>query len=118
LGALGCKLTEINKQRIDWTDIAKGLGILAVILGHCHLPEEVWNSIYSWHMPIFFVISGYFYRIQPFEILIKKKFNSLLKPYFYTCGTIALIEGVKAGLVHWSTYFGHKISKIRCQKNK
>jgi len=21
-------------------------------------------------------------------------------------------------LVHWSTYFGHKISKIRCQKNK
>ena len=20
--------------------------------------------------------------------------------------------------VHWSTYFGHKISKIRCQKNK
>ena len=75
MGALGCKLTEINKQRIDWINIAKGLGILAVILGHCHLPEKVWNSIYSWHMPIFFVISGYFYRIQPFEILIKKKFN-------------------------------------------
>ena len=55
-------------------------------------------------MPIFFVISGYFYRIQPFEILIKKKFNSLLKPYFYTCGTIALIEGVKAGLARHSAW--------------
>ena len=26
--------------------------------------------------------------------------------------------GSKASLLHWSTYFGHKISKIRCQKIK
>ena len=99
---IGCEHNKLNKRRIDWIDIAKGLGILAVILGHCHLPEKVWNSIYSWHMPIFFVISGYFYRVQPFEVLFKKKINSLLKPYFFTCVTIALIEGVKGGIAHHS----------------
>lgn len=39
--------------RIEWIDMAKGLGILAVILGHCHLPDKAWNAIYSWHLPIF-----------------------------------------------------------------
>ena len=27
-------------------------------------------------------------------------------------------QGQDRPTVHWSTYFGHKISKIRCQKNK
>ena len=27
-------------------------------------------------------------------------------------------EGSVSTMVHWSTYFGHKISKIRCQKIK
>lgn len=77
--------------RIEWIDMAKGLGILAVILGHCHLPDKAWNAIYSWHLPIFFLISGYFYKKRSFLDLVKVKFNSILKPYFYTCIGIALI---------------------------
>lgn len=98
------KITKVNRQRVNWLDIAKGLGILAVILGHCHLPELVWNSIYSWHMPIFFVIAGYFYREQPFYTLIKGKSRALLIPYLYTCIVIALIEGAKSGMIHHSVW--------------
>lgn len=40
-------------------DIAKGIGILLVVLGHC---PYVWNPVkqwlYSFHMPLFFMISG------------------------------------------------------------
>lgn len=91
-------------NRIEWIDIAKGLGILAVILGHCHIPDKAWNAIYSWHMPIFFLISGFFYRERPFLDLVKAKFNTLLKPYFYTCIGIALIEGAKALIAHHSVW--------------
>lgn len=90
--------------RIEWIDMAKGLGILAVILGHCHLPDKAWNAIYSWHLPIFFLISGYFYKKRSFLDLVKVKFNSILKPYFYTCIGIALIEGGKALLAHHSVW--------------
>ena len=32
--------------------------------------------------------------------------------------TLLLILGILIEILHWSTYFGHKISKIRCQKIK
>ena len=50
-----------NKKivRVDEIDIAKGLGILLVIVGHL-LPEDSWmrQIIYSFHMPLFMFISG------------------------------------------------------------
>lgn len=39
--------------------------------------------------------------------------------YFcFYLGTSRLLRGRERMVLHWSTYFGHKISKIRCQKNK
>ena len=43
-------------------DIMKGVGILSVILGHMDI-ESYWrNVIYSFHMPLFFILAGYFFR--------------------------------------------------------
>lgn len=41
-------------KRIDWIDTAKGIGIIAVIIGHFHVPDLTMRLIYSWHMPLFF----------------------------------------------------------------
>ena len=39
--------------RIDWIDIAKGYGIIGVIIGHITTPYiTVW--IYTFHIPLFF----------------------------------------------------------------
>ncbi|MBQ5976800.1 MAG: acyltransferase family protein [Oscillospiraceae bacterium] len=49
----------IQGQRKEYLDIAKGIGILLVVLGHCPLvyhPLKQW--IYSFHMPLFFFIGG------------------------------------------------------------
>ena len=53
-----------DKTRLEYLDAAKGLGILLVILGHIY----AWNPninrkilvtwIYSFHMPLFFIVSG------------------------------------------------------------
>jgi len=75
-------------KRIEYLDIAKGIGILLVVLGHNDfeaLSLFIHQVIYSFHMPLFFFLSGYFLNTStPFFDFFKKRFNALLKPYFFT----------------------------------
>jgi polysaccharide biosynthesis protein PslL len=75
-------------KRIEYLDIAKGIGILLVVLGHNDfevISLFVQRLIYSFHMPLFFFLSGYFLNTSvPFLDFFKKRFNSLLKPFFFT----------------------------------
>ncbi len=71
-----------NIKRIDYLDYTKGFGILLVILGHIYdasNPIKIW--LYSFHMPLFFIISGFFAKNTEFKVLFKKKFKSLVIPY-------------------------------------
>ena len=40
-------------------DVMKGIGILLMMLGHIPVEGMVYKWIYSFHMPMFFLISGY-----------------------------------------------------------
>ena len=75
-------------KRIEYIDIARGIGILLVVLGHNdfgYISPFGYKLIYSFHMPLFFFLSGYFLNVSvPFVDFFKKRFNSLLKPYFFT----------------------------------
>jgi len=75
-------------KRIEYLDIAKGIGILLVVLGHNDfevISLFVQRLIYSFHMPLFFFLSGYFLNTAvPFFDFVKKRFNTLLKPFFFT----------------------------------
>ena len=54
------KADLINAQsRIEYFDIAKGMGILSIILGHMGV-EGVDRIVFTFHVPLFFLISGYF----------------------------------------------------------
>jgi fucose 4-O-acetylase-like acetyltransferase len=72
-------------KRIDYLDAAKGIGILFVVLGHNHIKVEfpaVYQVVYSFHMPFFFLLSGMFFRTDyGFMALARRRFNSLLKPF-------------------------------------
>jgi len=70
-----------DKQAIDWVDTLKFIGILAVILGHIASPFG--QFIFSWHMPLFFVISGFFIKFNlSFSKFFIKDFKRLMVPYF------------------------------------
>lgn len=72
-----------NKNRIDWIDMAKGYGMLAVIIAHIVYSGPLHEWIYTFHMPLFFFLSGYvFSNKDKFDLFIKKKAKSLLIPYF------------------------------------
>lgn len=45
-------------KRIDWIDVAKGIGIILMVMGHTSMPDAINRWIYSFHMPLFFLLSG------------------------------------------------------------
>ena len=75
-------------KRIGYLDIARGIGILLVVLGHNDfevISVFARQVIYSFHIPLFFFLSGYFIDTShPFFDFFKKRFNTLLKPFLFT----------------------------------
>lgn len=67
-------------------DLMKGIAILAMLCGHCIIPNVLHSFIYIWHMPLFFIVSGYFYHPKSRTKCLKTSFLGLLVPYFLTCG--------------------------------
>jgi fucose 4-O-acetylase-like acetyltransferase len=75
----------MSKERINWMDIAKGLGIVLVIIGHTgSSSSSLTTYIFSFHMPLFFFISGYLFSVgkYDFKSYFYKKLKTLLIPYF------------------------------------
>lgn len=72
------------EKRIEWVDIAKGIGIICVVIGHTGISDTLLGRIiYLFHMPLFFYISGYLYKKQEnMKAHLKNKSIQLLIPYF------------------------------------
>src|SRR6478672_13285356 len=63
-------------------DIAKGLVIFAVVAGHI-TSGTTSQVIFLFHMPFFFIVSGYLHKVDLQENrYLKNKAQSLLLPYF------------------------------------
>ena len=86
----------MEKQRLIWADSLKGWLMVLVVLGHaiqCVLPEEcnynhLWNIIYSFHMPAFMAVSGWFAYKSATRIgdsrnlsAIYRRFKQLIIPF-------------------------------------
>lgn len=79
-----------EKARIEWIDLAKGLCMFFVILGH--VPQiyeyfdarEAINVIAYFRMPLYFLLSGLFFKTySSFRIFCFKKINHLIIPYLF-----------------------------------
>ena len=51
-----------NQTRNNYISIAKAIGIILMVAGHSGCPALINNFLYLFHMPLFFVCSGYFYQ--------------------------------------------------------
>lgn len=87
-----------NNVRNSTLDVAKGLGIWLVLIGHAALfgNQQLAKYIYAFHMPFFFMISGFFYKPKTIKETIKSNFNRLIIPYLiigFSCAVPAVIFG-------------------------
>lgn len=64
------------KARDKSVDIAKGVGIILVVWAHTKMS----NLIFSFHMPLFFILSGFFVKNESTRSFLYKKFRTLFVP--------------------------------------
>lgn len=84
---------SLNK-RDEAFDIIKGFCILLMIVGHCPINEILGNVIYSFHMPFFFFIAGFFFRQYGLRRAAITGIRRLLVPFafvFLFCIAVAHI---------------------------
>ncbi len=100
------------KERIHWIDIAKGFAIICVFTGHTiSSPPEAVSFVYSFHMPLFFLMSGYcFSARREFKNFAVNKLKSIILPIFSLglTGAIAIALSVcffKREAVDWKWTF-------------
>lgn len=88
--------TNEKSKRIEWIDMLRGLAIICVVLGHRQygdngfLSEYLEPEIYSFHIPLFFFVSGLVFSVSKYssfkEFLIRK-----LKTILFPMVTFSLI---------------------------
>lgn len=79
-------------KRVLYLDITKGLAIFLVVWGHIIGSREdssfslmSYNIIYSFHMPIFAIISGLFFNPETNWKIFKKKQSYLYYLLLFGC---------------------------------
>ena len=81
------------KERIKWVDWAKTICMFLVILGHCHLSVQylfINRIIYSFHIPLFFFLSGLLCTSKFNHDTFKKDVKLILIPYI-TFGMLGIV---------------------------
>jgi fucose 4-O-acetylase-like acetyltransferase len=77
-----------NLKRVTWIDLCKGGAIILVLLGHTYSTNNgllIWLN--SFHMPLFFMITGLLMGMRkiydrPLKKILSDNVRSLLIPYF------------------------------------
>lgn len=102
-----------TKKRLDYLDMTKGLGMILVLIGHLQgdsiftfspYIQPLCVFIFSFHMPMFFIVSGILLAIKndevkPLKEVAKSRFQGIMIPYlwfslFYLIVVVvALIKG-------------------------
>lgn len=101
-------------NRLNYLDNLKGFGMIMVVMGHISLlPVSINHLIYSFHMPLFFLISGYLYHEKDISVYdeISINFKRYLIPYFKIGLICFFVWGIivklikKEGLNVWHDIF-------------
>ena len=90
-------------ERVDWIDITKGIAIFLMVCGHTGIPQSLSNWIWSFHMPLFFFISGLLYNPDKYCCLcslLKKRTRTLLIPFMFF-SVIALFMTSDSSFLSW-----------------
>lgn len=83
-------MKDKQTKRLKYIDIARGFAMLIIVLSHAVMPSDgpsyaVYRFLFFINVPIFFVLSGYLFRIKEGETFLeffKNKFIRIMLPYF------------------------------------
>lgn len=98
------KLSE--SQRDPSVDIAKGIFICAMLVGHFAIDRTLRDIIYSCHMMAFVIFSGYFYREgRPVGATLQRMTKTFLLPYAVLVAGVFLLDCSRWNPVYFANGF-------------
>ena len=99
----------LSNQRLITLDIAKGIGMLFVIFAHVNYTPKLLILIYSFHMPLHFILSGFLFdrnRYSTYSAFFRRRWQTLLLPYLIasviSIGYIAVWDLICPAAAHFS----------------
>lgn len=108
-------MLKVGRSRIEWVDSARGIGIVLVVFGHtlggmlsarqldpAGLGKSVFDAIYTFHMPLFFLLSGFFIvpRVdRGTRQFLAASLSSIVLPYFLWGAIQSIVIATAGSLV-------------------
>ena len=83
-----------HSKRLGWLDIAKAIAIILMVLGHTSIPQYASNFIYAFHMPLFFIASGWTTNWEKYSFgeFFIRRVRTLLMPFIlYSAIVLAIM---------------------------
>lgn len=106
------------ESRYVWIDWVKAIAIFLVVLGHVWrglneaglIDQKIFhildNSIYYFHMPLFFLVSGFLYHKtykKEWKNIIKRQWLSIIWPYVFWSIILVLVKTIFSSSVNNET---------------
>lgn len=92
-------LADDARVRNGYLDLIRVVGTIAIVLGHIEALAPVPALVYPWHVPIFFILSGWLWREgRDLASEVKARAKTLLLPY----ATWFVIVSLCYGAVLWA----------------
>lgn len=107
-----------SESRIEWVDLCKGFAIQLVMLGHtyCNFYIKIW--LYSFHIPLFFFLSGYVFSIKKyvdFKTFLVTKLKTLIFPMLIMGTIVSFFEWLIDPSMRLAVFVVNKILGIFIQ---
>ena len=79
-----------SSGRLLFLDAVRGFSMICIVLGHLGIPN-INRFVFTFHLPVFYLITGYYIGDrESFWKFTKKKFRTLIVPYYFTCVLIVI----------------------------
>lgn len=104
-------------NRVVYLDVLKAFAILLVVLGHSiqfinwggYKSDIIFNIVYTFHMPLFMAVSGYFFlgslKLGFFELLCKKSFALLWPAILWSIPKMVMSSGSIIDVLIYNIWF-------------
>ena len=79
-------MSTANTSRLQTIDVVKGIGIILVVFAHVNYTPLLLTLIYGFHMPLFFLVSGFLFdrsRYADFRSFFLRRLKTLICPYIF-----------------------------------
>lgn len=104
-----------TKHRNLTIDYMKAIGIILMVIGHMSIGPFFRQFIFSFHVPLFFLVAGYFSKpVSSLDILnqIRKDFYRLIVPCVTTQVLLVIWGGIVAYAKHDISFFLNRLYEL------